>query len=276
MAESLPGKPIAANGLKFHVVDEGSGDDAVVLLHGFPDSSFMWRNQITALTGAGFRVIAPDLRGYGDSDKPEGVENYAMHLLVQDVNGIMDALGVERAHIVGHDWGAALAWAFAGNLPGRTRSLTALAVGHPRAFLRSMLTSGQAARSWYMGLFRIPGFSERVLSRNDFSLFRRGLQSPDVDRNVELMSRPGALTAGLNWYRANIKPLRPPRAPNVTAPTMGVWGSKDPALGEKQMRESANFVDGPFRFERVETGHWMMLTRPDEINALLLDFLRTP
>ena len=94
------------------------------------------------------------------------------------------------------------------------------------------------------------------------------------DSGIEVISC--ALTAGLNWYRANIKPLRPPRAPNVTAPTMGVWGSKDPALGEKQMRESANFVDGPFRFERVETGHWMMLTRPDEINALLLDFLRTP
>src|SRR5437588_13046582 len=165
----------------------------------------MWRNQIPALTGAGFRAIAPDLRGYGQSDKPERVEAYQMRLLVQDVNGIMDAVGVERAHVVGHDWGAALAWAFAGNLPGRTRSLTALAVGHPRAFLRAMLTSGQGFRSWYMGFFRIPGFSERMLSRNNFALFRRGLASPDVEHNIEMMSEPGALTAGLNWYRANVK-----------------------------------------------------------------------
>ena len=177
---------------------------------------------------------------------------------------------------MGHDWGAALAWAFAGNLPGRTRSLTAMAVGHPRAFLRAMLTSGQALRSWYMGLFRIPGFSERVLSRNDFTLFRRGMPSPDRDHEVEAMREPGALTAALNWYRANVKPLRPPRAPNVAAPVMGIWGSKDVALGEKQMRESARFVDGPFRFEGIDAGHWMMLSRPDEVNALLLDFLRTP
>src|SRR5207253_11165461 len=109
------------------------------------------------------------------------VEAYDMRLLVQDVNGIMDAAGVERAHVVGHDWGAALAWAFAGNLPGRTRSLTAMAVGHPRAFLRAMLTSGQALRSGYMGLFRIPGLAERVITGNDFARFRKWLGNPDVE-----------------------------------------------------------------------------------------------
>jgi pimeloyl-ACP methyl ester carboxylesterase len=276
MPESLPGKRVDANGLSFHVVDEGSGD-AVVLLHGFPDSSYLWRNQIPALTGAGFRVIAPDLRGYGESDKPQDVAAYDMRLLVQDVNAIMDAQGVDRAHVVGHDWGAALAWAFAGNLPGRVHKLTVMAVGHPRAFLRAMLTSSQVLRSWYMGFFRIPGFSERMLSRNDFAMFRRFMRGvPDLDRYVDAFREPGALTAGLNWYRANVKPLRPPRAPNAPMPTMGIYGSKDPALGEKQMRESARFVDGPFRYERVDADHWMMLRRPDEINALLLDFLRTP
>jgi pimeloyl-ACP methyl ester carboxylesterase len=274
--DTLPGTRVQANGLWFHVVSEGSGDP-VVLLHGFPDSSYLWRNQIPALTEAGFRAIAPDLRGYGQSDKPPEVEAYDMRLLVQDVAGIMDAAGVERAHVVGHDWGAALAWAFAAYLPGRVRTLTVMAVGHPRAFLRSMLTTSQALRSWYMGFFRIPRFSERMISRNDFALLKRaGRGVPDVDRYVEAMAEPGALTAALNWYRANVRPLRPPRVPNVSAPTMGIWGSKDFALTERQMRDSAAFVDGPFRYERIEAGHWMMLSRPDQVNALLLDFLRTP
>ena len=271
--ESLHGRPVAANGLKFHVLDEGSGDDVVVLLHGFPDTSHMWRKQIPALVEAGFRVIAPDLRGYGRSDKPEGVENYRMRLLVQDVDAIMSELDVERAHIVGHDWGAALAWTFAGALPGRTRSLTALAVGHPRAFQRAMLTTSQGLRSWYMGAFLIPG-SERLLARNGFALFRRGLRTPDVDLVVEQMSEPGALTAALNWYRANIRPSRAGGPVNVTSPTMGIWGSRDPACGERQMRWSAEYVQGPFRFEEVDAGHWMMLSRADRVNDLLLDFLQ--
>jgi len=272
--ETLPGKRIEAGGLSFHVVDEGAGDEAVVLLHGFPDSSYLWRKQIPALTGAGFRVIAPDLRGFGQSDKPQEVEAYRMHLLVRDVNSIMDAVGVERAHVVGHDWGASLAWAFAGSLPGRAHRLVAMAVGHPRAFVRAMVTGSQGLRAWYMGFFRIPGFSERLISRNGFALFRRGFRSPDIDRNVEALSEPGALTAGLNWYRANVRFTRSPRLPNVAAPTMGIWGSKDVALTEQQMRRSGEFVDGPFRYERIEAGHWMQLTRPDQVNALLRDFLR--
>jgi pimeloyl-ACP methyl ester carboxylesterase len=271
--ETLPGARVDANGLSFHVVDEGTGDDVVLLLHGFPDSSYLWRKQIPALTGAGFRVIAPDLRGFGQSEKPQEVGAYAMRTLVGDVNGILDALGVERAHVVGHDWGASLAWAFAGTMPGRVHKLVAMAVGHPRAFARSMLTSSQGLRAWYMGFFRIPGVSERLLSRDGFALFRRGFRSPDIDRNIESLSEPGALTAGLNWYRANVRLTRRPHLPNVSAPTMGIWGSKDVALTERQMRTSEEFVGGPFRYERIEAGHWMMLTRPDRINGLLLDFL---
>jgi len=272
--ETLPGRRIDANGLSFHVVDEGSGDDAVVLLHGFPDSSYLWRKQIPALTDAGFRVIAPDLRGFGQSDKPPDVGAYVMRTLVQDVSGIMDALGVERAHVVGHDWGASLGWAVASFLPERVHKLVVLTVGHPTAFARAMITTSQGLRAWYMFFFRIPGLSEWVISRNDFATFRRGFRSPDIDREIEALSPPGALTAGLNWYRANVRPSRRPKLPNVSAPTLGVWGSKDPALTEQQMRGSAAFVDGPFRYERIEAGHWMMLSRPDQVNALLLDFLQ--
>src|SRR5438132_3427858 len=172
---------IEANGLSFQVVDDGPRDgDPVVLLHGFPDSSWMWRNQIPALTGAGFRVIAPDLRGYGQSDKPEGVDAYRMPVLVQDVDAIMRSMGVDAAHVVGHDWGSALASAVAASLPGRVRRLVAMAVGHPRAFLRSLGRSGQALRSWYMLFFQVPRFSESMLSRNDWRMFRRFMKDvPD-------------------------------------------------------------------------------------------------
>jgi pimeloyl-ACP methyl ester carboxylesterase len=278
----LPGARVEANGLSFHVVDEGPRDaETVVLLHGFPDSSYMWREQIQALTDAGFRVIAPDLRGYGESDKPQAVEAYRMETLVRDVVEILGALEVEQTNVVGHDWGAALSWSFAAFVPGMVQRLAVLAVGHPKAFFRALTRSSQGARSWYMLLFQIPRFSEAVISRNDFAFFRRfgGRGMPDVEKYVQDLSRPGALTAALNWYRANAKPWERPQqdVPNVAAPTMGMWGSRDVALTERQMVDSADYVDGPFRYERLEgAGHWMMLERPGEVNDLLLEFLAKP
>jgi pimeloyl-ACP methyl ester carboxylesterase len=272
---SLPGRRIEANGLSFHVAVEGEGQP-VLLLHGFPDSSYLWRNQIPALVGAGYRVIAPDLRGYGESDKPQDPKAYAMRTIHADLEGILGELGVDRSHVVGHDWGAAVAWSWAGWQPQRVDRLVAVSVGHPRSFLRALTSSSQAARSWYMVFFQIPGLSERVLSRNDFAAFRRmGRGIPDLDHYVSELSRPGALTAGLNWYRANARPWRVRGVPNVKAPTLGIWGSKDFALTEKQMVDSERYVDGPWRYERFESGHWLMLQQPDELNALLLDFLGT-
>jgi len=277
VSESLPGTRIETNGLTFHVVDEGPRDGRpVLLLHGFPDSSWMWREQIPALTGAGYRVIAPDLRGFGQSDKPQEVEAYRMETLVRDVAGILGELGVKETNVVGHDWGAALSWSIAAYLPGTVTRLVVLAVGHPKAFFRALTRTSQGARSWYMLFFQIPRFSEAVISRNDFAAFRRLMRGvPDLDRYVEELSRPGALTTALNWYRANAKPWQRPQQdiPNVTAPTLGMWGSSDFALTERQMMDSGEFVDGPFRYERLEAGHWMMLQRPDEVNELLLEFL---
>jgi pimeloyl-ACP methyl ester carboxylesterase len=271
---------IEANGLSFHVVDEGPRDaEPVLLLHGFPDSSWMWREQIPALTGAGFRVIAPDLRGYGESDKPQAVEAYRMQTLVQDVVGILGELDVTQANVVGHDWGAALAWSFAAFVPGMVKRLAVLAVGHPKAFFHALTRTSQGAKSWYMLFFQIPRFSEAVISRNDFAALRRlSRGDPDVERYVQDLGRPGALTAALNWYRANAKPWeRPQEVPNVSAPTLGMWGSRDVALTERQMTVSADFVYGPFRYERLEgAGHWMMLERPAEVNDLLLEFLAKP
>ena len=273
---------VEANGLSFQIVDDGPRDgEPVLLLHGFPDSSHMWREQIPALTGAGFRVIAPDLRGYGESDKPQEVEAYRMQTLVRDVVGILGEVDVSEANVVGHDWGAALAWSLAASVPGMVKRLAVLAVGHPKAFFRALTRTSQGARSWYMLFFQIPRFSEAVISRNDFAAFRRmaGRGVPDLEKEIADLSRPGALTAALNWYRANAKPWQRPQqdVPNVSAPTMGMWGSRDVALTERQMVDSADYVDGPFRYERLEgAGHWMMLERPGEVNDLLLEFLAKP
>jgi pimeloyl-ACP methyl ester carboxylesterase len=268
---------INVNGLDFHVVDEGTGP-AVLLLHGWPDSSELWRHQVPALVGAGFRVVAPDLRGFGQSAKPEGVDQYNLGLLLTDAVGILDALGIERARVVGHDWGAALAWTLAAFMPDRVEKLVAVSVGHPGAFGAAGVE--QRRRSWYMLLFQFP-VAEEVLSRNDFAALREWFDmGVDFDRYKRDMSRPGALTAGLNWYRANLSPealfsAEPPPVPPVTMPTMGVWSDGDVALTEAQMEGSGAFVNpGPWRYERIEkVGHFIPVEAPDRMTELLLEFL---
>ena len=264
--------------LSFSVQDEGSGP-AVVLLHGFPDSHTLWRYQVPALIDAGYRVIVPDLRGFGESSKPAEVERYGILDLVGDVLGILDSAGVQRAHVVGHDWGAALAWATAAFVPDRVDHLAALSVGHPLAFGR--VGFAQREKSWYMLLFQFEDVAEKWLSANDFANMREWSSHPDMDQVVADLSRPGALTAALNWYRANVHPrtlLEPPLAfPQVQAPTMGVWSSGDFALVEAGMTSSGQFVDGSWRYERIEgAGHWMQLEAADQLTALLIDFLPKP
>ena len=265
------------NGMDLYVVDEGSGP-CVLLLHGFPDSARLWRNQIPALVGEGYRVVAPDLRGYGRSTMPESVDGYSAINITEDMRQLLDELGVEKAHVVGHDQGAAAAWALASFYKPRVSSLVALSVGHPASFTKAGVR--QLARSWYMLMFQIKGFSEKLLSANNFALFRKAFRNEkDVDRYVEDLSRPGRLTAALNWYRANVPPssilaVSGMEWPKVEVPVMGVWSSKDPALTERQLTGSEQFVEGPWRYERIEgTGHWMQLDAPDKLNDLLLDFL---
>jgi pimeloyl-ACP methyl ester carboxylesterase len=264
--------------LEFHVVDEGKGP-VVLLLHGFPDSSRLWRHQIPALTAAGYRVIAPDLRGFGKSARPVGVEHYVIPNLVSDVAGLLDGLGVDRAHVVGHDWGAAIAWACAGILPHRTRTLTAISVGHPAVF--GTLPIGQRERSWYMLFFQFEGIAETLLTRHDWALFREFMRNQgDCDYAITELSRPGALTAALSWYRANVPPAaqlsEEPMLPPVSVPTMGVWSDGDVYLLEEGMKRSASLVVGaPFRYEKITSaGHWVPIDAAEKLNALLLDFLK--
>ena len=266
------------NGIGLEVHDEGDGP-AVLFLHGWPDSHRLWRHQVAALTAAGYRCVVPDLRGFGESDRPAEVEAYALPLLAGDVLGVLDQLGIERAHVVGHDWGAALAWVVAGFAPDRVDHLVAMSVGH----LSSFRDAGWAQRekSWYMLLFQFEGVAEQWLSNDDFANLRSWSSHPDADAVIADLARPGAITASLNWYRANIPPSSLVEAgidlPPVAAPTMGIWSSGDFALLEAQMTGSADHVKGPWRYERVEgAGHWMQLEQPETVNALLLDFLPSP
>jgi pimeloyl-ACP methyl ester carboxylesterase len=259
-------------GTEYEVTGEGR---PVVLLHGFPDSGRLWRHQTPELVAAGFQVIVPDLRGYGRSDKPEAVEAYSLPLLAGDVLAILADRQISRAHLVGHDWGAALAWVLAALVPDNVDYLVAMSVGNPSTFLRTL---EQRQLSWYMLLFQFPGIAERWLSENDWAAFRGWASHPDSDQVIAELEANGSLTPGLNWYRANIPAESwvgpPPQLPPVQAPTMGIWSSGDPALGETQMTDSARSVAGQWRYERLDgPGHWMQLDAPEQVSNLLLDFL---
>jgi pimeloyl-ACP methyl ester carboxylesterase len=268
---------VDVNGTAIAVEITGDGR-SVVLLHGFPDSGRLWRNQVPALAEAGFKVIVPDLRGYGGSDKPAEVEAYAIPFLAGDVLGVLDHLGIERAHVVGHDWGAALSWAIGSLAPDRVDHLVALSVGNPAAFRAAGLA--QLEKSWYMLLFQFQGVAEQWLTADGWANFRAWSHHPDADAVIVELERNRSLTPGLSWYRANVPPesLVGPglELPPVAAPTMGVWSSGDFALTEDQMTSSSAHVAGPWRYERLEgPGHWMQLEAPEDVNRLLLDFLPT-
>ena len=264
-------------GIDVHFETAGDGRP-VVLLHGFPDTGRMWRNQVDALASSGFRVIVPDLRGYGSSGKPTEVEAYSLVHLAGDVLAVLDHLGLDRAHVVGHDWGSALSWVMGSLAPDRIDHLVALSVGHPMAFRAAGFR--QLELSWYILFFQFEGIGERWLSDNSWANLRDWTHHPDIDAVIGELEANGSLTPSLNWYRANFAPsalVDPPLAlPPIQAPTMGVWSSGYFALTEVQMTGSSNHVTGPWRYERLEgPGHWLQLEAPDDVNRLLLDFLPT-
>ncbi|MGZ4217773.1 MAG: alpha/beta fold hydrolase [Solirubrobacteraceae bacterium] len=259
-------------GIEYEVTGEGR---PVVLIHGFPDSGRLWRHQVPALVEAGYQTIVPDLRGYGRSDRPANVEAYSLAALAGDVLAVMGDAGVDSAHVVGHDWGAAVAWGLGALAGDHVDHLVALSVGHPATFRAGGFE--QYEKSWYMLLFQFAGVAEEWLSANDWANFRAWSRHPDADAVIAELEA-GALTPGLNYYRANLPPetwLSPGRElPPIQCPTMGVWSSGDMALTERQMTNSAQSLAGPWRYERLDgPGHWMQLEAPDEVNRLLIDFL---
>jgi pimeloyl-ACP methyl ester carboxylesterase len=266
------------------VLEEGTGDDLVVLLHGFPELAHSWRHQLPALAAAGYRAVAPDLRGYGDSDAPTEVADYAFAKLVGDIAGLIRALGAERAHVVGHDWGGSIAWALAARAPHLVRSLTILNSPHPVASAETRQLPEQQQKSWYMLLFQFQGVAEEWLANDDFANLRSfvfGTAAPGTfppeDQAVfcAALARAGRLTAALNYYRANIPPENwlkpPPDLPPITVPTTIVWGEADAYMSAVLLERSIQKVTGPLVVERLPgVSHWVQQEVPDRVSELLV------
>lgn len=267
------GRLVRCNGINLYVEEHGAGPP-VLLLHGWPDSARLWRHQIAPLVAAGRRVITPDLRGFGRSDRPEAVAAYALSTIVLDVIDLLDTLGIDRVDLVGHDWGAALAWLTAALHPDRIRRLVVLSVPHPQV----PPSIRQREMAWYQLYFQFTDVAEANLMHNDWALLREISRGDgDTEQQLADLSRPGALTASLNWYRANLTPRAPgPRAmlPPVQAPTLGIWSTGDHYLDGERMAASGQFVVGPWRYEQVDgASHWIPLDAPDRVNELLLEWL---
>jgi pimeloyl-ACP methyl ester carboxylesterase len=264
---------IQVNGISIYVEEHGSGKP-VLLLHGWPDSHYVWRNQVPFLVANGFRVITPDLRGFGRSDRAGAVSAYSRQNSVTDALGILDAFGIGAADVVGHDWGAAVAWLTAALHPDRVRKLVVLSVPHPLA----PLTLRQREMAWYQLFFQFAEIAEAWLERDDWALFRQLLRgNGDMDRYIADLSRDNALTASLNWYRANVAPQPPgplPNLPLVQAPTLGIWSTNDHYLDGERMKMSSRFVNGPWRYEQIEgASHWIPLDAPNRLNQLLIEWM---
>jgi len=263
---------LEVNGIRMHTTMTGQGPP-VLLLHGFPDTHIVWRKQVSVLAAAGYRVLAPDLRGYGRSDAPGGVHDYTLEKLRGDVLGLLDALKIEKVRLVGHDWGGLIGWQLAALAPQRIERLVALSTGHPSAIARAGIV--QHLRMTYVLGFILPGIAEQMLRAGDWFMMRQFTGEPgQADHWKRDLSAPGRLSAALNYYRANVGLALPKSYPRVRVPVMGIWSDGDPALGEKQMRDSARYVDAEFRFERIhDADHWLQLTAHQQVNRLLLDFL---
>ncbi len=264
---------VAVNGLNFHVVVEGDGPD-VLLVHGFPDTHRVWRKQIPALVAAGYRVIAPDNRGCGASDMPGALREYRAERYVSDLVGLLDALQVRKVRLVGHDLGSVVSWLLCMQHPERVDRYMTLSVGHISAYARAPLE--QKLRAYYVLLFQARGLIEWALRAHDWWLTRLiSGHHAECPLWIESLSPPGRLTAAINFYRANLRLLLPRSLPRPDMPVLGVWSSGDRFLVEAQMRDTANWVAGPWTYVRIDgASHWLQLDAPDRVNKLMLDFFQ--
>ncbi len=263
--------------LRLHLVEAGpENGPLVLLLHGFPAFWWSWRSQIGPLARAGFRVVAPDLRGYNESDRPRGVAAYRMAHLVADVDGLIDAFGRTAAHVVGHDWGGAIAWSFAERRPERVLSLAALNCPHPKALVRALRRPGQLRRSWYIFAFQIPWLPERALMARDAALLRRVLgpcRADESERYIEAARRGGGLRAPIHYYRAAALDALGggPESRAITGRTLVLWGAQDPVFERSLARPDP--ADVPHaRVEFVEAaGHDVHVDAAAFVNGRLLE-----
>jgi epoxide hydrolase 4 len=283
---------IDTNGIRLHVLEGGAPDGPlVILLHGWPEMHLAWRHQLQPLLKAGFRVLAPDLRGYHLSDKPRELSAYTMDVIGDDVIGLMHACGRERAHVVAHDWGGAVAWHLAHSSPAHVETLTILNSPHPRVFLKRMRGIEQLAASWYMLAFQLP-FAERLLARNDFALLREifrtqpriagAYDDEDLRAYRDAWAQPGAMTAMLAWYRAAMRgAARGARSKDasslsriISAPTLVFWGMDDEALPPGNLEGLERYVENLKIVRLPNCSHWVMHDAPRLVNRELVTFLQ--
>ncbi|SOE02532.1 alpha/beta fold hydrolase [Blastococcus haudaquaticus] len=269
------------DGLTFDVLDAGPSDgEPVVLLHGFPQDATAWARVSPALHQHGLRTLAPDQRGYSPMARPHGRSRYTLRETTADVLALLDAAGLESAHVVGHDWGALVGWALGAWHPDRVRTLTALSVPHPAAMSKAMVSSDQALRSSYVGFFQLPVIPEQLLLAGNGAALRRllahgGVPDDAVDRYVARMREPGALSAALGWYRALPWSGRDPVG-RVRVPTLHVWSTGDAFLGRAATEATEQFVSAPYRLEVLDdVNHWIPELAPDRVAELVTAHVRT-
>ena len=279
-------RTVAANGLTFEVAEAGSGDHLALCLHGFPELHYSWRYQMPLLASMGYRVWAPNQRGYGGSSRPDGVGSYTMDRLVADVAALFDASGAVALTLIAHDWGGAVAWNFAIN---RTRPLARLVVmnlPHPYCFAEALKHPPQRKRSWYIAFFQLPWLPERWLGANNAAAIRHAFRGmaidkarfPDVVLDVYAAAarRPGVLTAMVNWYRAALRhrdKMAVPHGGRVDVPTLIVWGEADTALGLETLDGTDRYVADLTIRRLPGVSHWVQQEAPEAVNAILTEWL---
>ena len=281
-------RTVRANGLDFEVLEAGRGERLALLLHGFPEHAISWHHQIAPLVELGYRVWAPNQRGYGATTRPKRVDAYRLSRLIDDVAALIDASGARRVVLVGHDWGAAVAWCFAMRAPRPIDRLVVLNVPHPAVFLDVIRHSWrQKLRSWYLLAFQIPGLAERVIGMDDGRAILRMLEKSACDATcfsqderdayVRQAREPAALVAMLNWYRAaargGIAEQIALGFPTIDVPTLVVWGEEDVALGKETTYGTERFASDVRIVYLPGVSHWVAQEAPDRVNALLAGFL---
>lgn len=281
---------VQTRNLRFEVAiaDSQVGDQGklALLLHGFPECNYSWRHQIGVLTALGYRVWAPNLRGYGNSDRPLGVSEYSIDKLEQDVADLIEASGSKSVLLVGHDWGAAIAWNFAIYFPSQIERLVIMNVPHPALFVRGLGTLSQLLKSWYMFFFQIPKLPEALLAlkRNlivgrmfsDSAVHKELFSDAVLDVYRKNAAIPGALTAMLNYYRAlpRARGLAKKRGmPRIQTPTLMIWGEQDIALGKALTLGTDKHVSDLTLRYLPDASHWVQQDAPDTVNAMLRAWL---
>jgi epoxide hydrolase 4 len=280
--EAMQYESVQANGINFNVATAGTGNRLALCLHGFPESSFSWRHQMPLLERLGYRVWAPDMRGYGGSSKPLGVKAYAHEILESDVAALIEASGAKEVVLIGHDWGALIAWNYAmfGRVP--ISRLIIMNVPHPAIWEKNLLNIRQWMKSWYIYFFQLPWIPEWALARNGYAAIARSFSSMAIDKSRfpdevlrvyrESAAQPGALTAMVNYYRAAVRySLRTRRrgTPQIDTPTLMLWGESDAALGIELTYGTEKFVSNLTLRYLPNVSHWVQQEAPETVNAMI-------